>query len=81
MATFTLTDQEAHDVIKMLGVAFHSINMGTSPPSIKFRVSELKRIFTLHEHLLSFQDHQDQLAYNKQLHEAMNQPEPPTPEN
>lgn len=80
MATFTLTDQEAHDMIKMLGVAFHSINMGTSPPSIKFRVSELERIFNLHENLLSYQDHQDQLAYDHQFREENNQYEPPTPE-
>ena len=56
MTSFTITQHEIHPLIKLMGVAFHSINNNTQPSSIAFTVTDMKHMFKLHDDLYACLD-------------------------
>lgn len=65
MNTFSLQYSDVHSLAKLIGVAFYALNNGNNPPSITFSINELEKMFTLHEHMFQYIDHQESLARDK----------------
>lgn len=62
MTSFTITQDEIHPLIKLMGVAFHSINSNTQPPSITFTLTDMKHMFKLHDELYACLDDMERQA-------------------
>lgn len=66
---FTIKDKEIHSLFKLIGVAFHSINNGTSPTTINFTTNEIEQMFRLHEDMLRYFEDQERQAELKTITE------------
>ena len=62
MTSFTITQNEIHPLIKLMGVAFHSINSNTQPSSITFTLTDMKHMFKLHDELYACLDDMERKA-------------------
>ena len=65
MTSFTITENEIHPLIKLMGVAFHSINSNTQPGSITFTVNDMKHMFKLHDELYACLDDMERQAQHQ----------------
>jgi hypothetical protein len=69
--SFRLNESEVHPLIKLIGVAFHSLNNETNPKGIRFTTNELERMFELHDSLGRFLDYLESQASDINLKEVL----------
>lgn len=65
MTSFTITENEIHPLIKLMGVAFHSINLNTQPGSITFTLNDMKYMYKLHDQLYACLDDMERRAQHQ----------------